>query len=259
MAYNPEIEAEKYFKDLAPIEKQHEEDTRFYFIPTGVGVGKYLPSVTTILDMVNRPYLKQWYRKVGMDEADRVTDIARAIGSEVHHWVEQILHGDQIDAETWQPMAEETKNGIRAFVRFQQEYHFEPLVSQTIEQTVYHLEHGHAGTLDIIGWVTHHTINQGKRTLVLGDWKTSKSHDELNTMQLAAYFASASVLMPGVKPAMGMICRLDKKTGVPDPLFYELPRLRREYTVFRKLVTVWYHIHKKLVYKVNTEGVSQNG
>lgn len=128
-------------------------------------------SVTTILDVANKPGLNAWRDTVGPEEANKVMYESAAIGTEVHSLCEQILKG-----ETGWASADEVVPYVQGFERW-----LEKTEPQTVatELFVFSRRHGYAGTADYICFI-------GKELWII-DFKTSKSlHDSMG-LQLAAY------------------------------------------------------------------------
>jgi len=169
-------------------------ELRFYTID-----GEKYPSVTTILDVLNKPQLVNWAARLTRDyikdqlfafrrsdslnglnvdelltksaiEHDRVkkaaadhgTDIHRRIASYVGHKYHNIAYDDD-------PV-------VTAFRAWQDSAQFVPIAS---EKLVYSLEHGYAGTTDLIGTL--------KDRLALLDIKTGRGVYPEYKLQLAAY------------------------------------------------------------------------
>jgi hypothetical protein len=64
----------------------------YYQVLTPNGL-EYLPSVTTILNVLPKPYLSKWRGDLGNDEADEVMISARNRGSNIHNAVSTIARG----------------------------------------------------------------------------------------------------------------------------------------------------------------------
>lgn len=76
----------KYREDLVyPELESHTSDDgdRIYLTPTG-----WAPSVTTIISTLPHPGLDKWRNRVGEEEAERVSEEARNIGTHVHDMLE---------------------------------------------------------------------------------------------------------------------------------------------------------------------------
>ena len=82
-----------YLKDEVDLEAQNIEGTRFYRVPSG----KLYPSITSITSFYGRQKFIDWRKKVGNEEADRITRIATARGTKFHDLVEQYMLNNNVD------------------------------------------------------------------------------------------------------------------------------------------------------------------
>lgn len=213
------------------------DNKRFYDIPPR------LPSVTTILSAINKPALVNWAAKteremviqaaanlyedlpvaspkmarevylttlqtrIGKQKAFQ-KELAKAgeIGTQAHALIEWNLRKSlgqvvgpepQIDAKAlWSFMA---------FQDWQKAADFKPTM---IEQVVWSLEHGYAGTMDWFGTV------QGVPTL--GDQKTGKAIYAEALLQNAAYCHALIEMKQAIPPIQGCIVRLPKVDTDPE-------------------------------------------
>lgn len=182
--------------------------------------GQKLPSVTTILGILNKPALVPWaanaacdYILANLDAKETHTSIylhsvveaarknyrtigrqAMDIGSTVH----EIVHGYLKTGTEPKIDSEPVLAGFLAFLEWVDTHKVEPFES---EITVY--GDGYAGTTDLVAFV------DGKLTLV--DMKVSKGIYDEYPLQIAAYRAA----YPGNLEASGIL-RLDKETGYPE-------------------------------------------
>lgn len=147
------------------------------------GKGQKIPGVTTILkkglpkpalvgwgirtvaeyavdrwkELEEKPVSERLKELKGSPYADR--DAAANRGQDVHRLAEQLVRGEQVD------VPEELVGHVESYVRFLDDWEPKPLLA---EATVYHLEYGWAGTLDLVAEVPD------GRTLLM-DLKTSRS------------------------------------------------------------------------------------
>lgn len=148
------------------------EDERYYILDASPAP---LPRVSTILDHTAKPGIDAWKRKVGFEEADRISKTATTFGSRVHALTEKIDRGEPYevegDIEPW---------GV-AWRRFVDTY-VEEFVY--IECFLYSLKYGYAGTADRVAVMkkTHH--------LAIIDVKTSKWPSDDYGVQTAAYYGA---------------------------------------------------------------------
>ncbi len=206
---------------------------RFYEIE-----GRQLPSVTSILSIIGKPALVKWaaneerkfiseaaadlyedtatlpkmgraaYIKTLLDRVGKVKAFQRTsqkavdIGSQVHARVEYAIRkelGQEVGPEP--PMSEDAWSSFSSWENWRKGVDLKPLF---IEQTVYNLTDGYAGTLDLIAEVG------GQRALI--DWKTSKAIYPEYSLQLAAYSFALRDMKHEV-PRAGYIVRLPKTAG----------------------------------------------
>ena len=214
--------------------------------------GLEYPSVTAILNELNKPALTYWaancavsYIEQNLSEVDpnnphSLNDLflnaktafktvgkeATDIGSAVHHAIEHyVKHGKDATGD----LSESVQNGFLAFLEWESLNKVEWLES---EKTLYNLESCYAGTCDAIA-----KINGVKYLL---DFKTSKSIYDEYRFQLAAYMACLDE-SEGVE-RIGIL-RLDKETGEPE--FKDITKdWQKKYKAFLALVN-WYYLSKK--------------
>jgi hypothetical protein len=157
--------------DFAKLERDTSPDgTRVYKTPSG----RAYPSVTTVTGLQTRKGIMEWRKRVGEEEANRVSTKASGRGTRIHQLCEDYLLGKSIepnitDAEMFGSMKEwlEDIDNIHALE--------DPLYSDHLEV---------AGTVDCIAEF------QGKLSVI--DFKTSskpKDRDDIHQyfMQTAAY------------------------------------------------------------------------
>src|SRR3989475_1470574 len=199
---------------------------RFYTID-----GRQLPPVTTILDVIAKPALAPWYAKQerryfeaamlevlsrpgardpeyvlaavanavgGVKAADREKQRAATIGTAIHAGIEWQLRtrlGEDAGPEPILPDA--AAWAVESWRDWAASVALEPLI---VERTVYCLECGYAGTLDLYAKV--------KGVLTVLDWKTGKAIYPEAFLQNVAYRHAAQRL--GMPSAQGLIVRLPK-------------------------------------------------
>lgn len=82
---------------------------RFYFPPTG----EKFPSVTTVLGVQDKSGLEAWKKRVGEEEAKRISVQAANRGSDVHLIAENYLNNDQNYTKGRMPINVMTFNSLR--------------------------------------------------------------------------------------------------------------------------------------------------
>jgi hypothetical protein len=219
--------------------------SRFYRIE-----GRELPSVTTVLDVIAKPALGPWYAKeerrffetamlevlsrpgardpeyvltavaeavTGVKAADRERQRAATIGTAVHAGIEWHLRralGEDPGPEPQLPDA--AAWAVESWKDWAASVDLEPLA---VERTIYCLDCGYAGTLDLYARV--------KCVPSVLDWKTGRAIYPEAFLQNVAYRHAARRL--GMPSTQGLIVRLPKLLDdpawevMPVPLTLELP------------------------------------
>ena len=77
--------------DTPDVEPVNENGVRFYPIP---GADKYYPSVTSITSFKNAAFFAQWRRKIGEQEANKITARATQRGTAFHSITEDYINGN---------------------------------------------------------------------------------------------------------------------------------------------------------------------
>lgn len=208
------------------------------------------PSVTQILDILDKPALKQWavncaiqYVKENMHKPfDELMDAARiewknvgreamSIGSQVHNVIEQYIKFS-IDKTEKPDIKDEVQNAFLAFLEWEKEN-----IEEWIESEKTVVGPGYAGTLDAVA------IFKNNKKYVI-DFKSSKGIYDEYIYQIAAY-RRAYTGEKNEKNIDGMgILRLDKTTGQPEwkdcSKVYE-----KKLDAFLKLVEFYYAAKKR--------------
>jgi len=211
--------------------------SRFYRIE-----GLELPSVTTVLDVIAKPALGPWYAKeerrffetamlevlsrpgardpeyvltavaqavTGVKAADRERQRAATIGTAVHAGIEWHLRralGNDPGPEPRLPDA--AAWAVESWKDWAASENLEPLA---IERTIYCLDCGYAGTLDLYARV------KGVPSIL--DWKTGRAIYPEAFLQNVAYRHAAS--RQGMLSTQGLIVRLPKL--LDDPAWEVMP------------------------------------
>jgi len=255
----------KLVKSLLPVGAFRTDDHRYYFN----GIGPY-PSVTTVLELLDKPALTIWkateaakamYRSfksaapvdghfIGEKDEDAAVnwalaqsrkgrDSAASIGSGVHHLADMALRADESDPKTWQ-VDESTQPYLDAFRAFSDRYERSSFISS--EKMVWsNQRNGYAGTYDLLMMIDHE--------LWLLDIKTGRNIDYPEyALQLAGYRWADSIILPDHPVAYEM--PNVERTGIlhlrPDiyPSGYRLWEVptdyEEDYIPFLGLVELWY-------------------
>ena len=81
--------------DLQTLEREHIDGVRYYKIPDDDELVK-LVSITSVTSHFNKEIFINWRKKVGNEEADRITKAATTRGTDMHTLTEHYLKNDQV-------------------------------------------------------------------------------------------------------------------------------------------------------------------
>ena len=95
--WKPNSEKSKTFRhiDKVIVEKVEQINTdsgRFYKTPTG---NRY-PSVTTVVGLMNKDAIMEWRRRVGAEEANKISSKAASRGTRVHKICEEYINNEDV-------------------------------------------------------------------------------------------------------------------------------------------------------------------
>ena len=139
--------------DYPQLERETIDGVRYYDTPDG----QKLVSITSIISHYNREVFRQWRERVGNDEANRVTKAASSRGTDMHTLTEHYLLNK--DLPEVQPLSDFLFKQAKSDLNKINNIH-------AIEQALYSLELGVAGTVDCIA--------EYNGELAVIDFKTSK-------------------------------------------------------------------------------------
>lgn len=154
--------------------------------------GKIYSRVTTILNVIAKPGVRNWMAKVGRKKVEAITKRRCDLGTTVHHLFELTLKGKSFNLGNYEA---EIREDLNLFDEFQINTCIEP---EALEQRVWSNKHGYAGTADYIGnyksfieyLVRGHKAKFTKESRVIGDWKTSADIYPQYWLQMAAYIVA---------------------------------------------------------------------
>ena len=142
--------------DLPKLERETVEGVRYYSIPDNDELLK-LVSITSITSHYNKEIFVNWRKRVGNEEADRITKAATSRGTDMHTLTENYLKNG--DLPPVQPMAEFLFKISKSKLNLINNIH-------ALEGSLYSKQLGIAGTVDCIA--------EYDGELAIIDFKTSK-------------------------------------------------------------------------------------
>ena len=81
--------------DLQPLEREHIDGVRYYKIPDEEELVKMV-SITSVTSHFNKEIFIKWRKKVGNEEADRITKAATGRGTDMHTLTEHYLKNEDL-------------------------------------------------------------------------------------------------------------------------------------------------------------------
>lgn len=252
------------------VTKRDTKNGRFYEID-----GELLPSVTTILQVIAKPYLVPWAAKLERElcltvadqvydelyEADediagtnfsdlvrdrigrmrahqKEMDKACDIGSEIHAMIEWDLKAD-----TSVPKPVARKESRIAYESWREWTQLVRLIPSEVERTLYSKKYGYAGTEDTFATLIDERTGERVRASI--DWKSSKAIYNEYKLQNVAYRVARAEMEGRIDVPRGLIVRLPKsqddkllKTDRPFELCWVEPASEL-FPVFRAAQTLW--------------------
>lgn len=247
--------------------------SRFYDIN-----GKKLPSVTTILQAVNKPVLVNWAAKterelvlkaagdlyedlpntpkrmtklaymttlesrVGKLKAHtRQMEKARNIGIAVHELIEWNIRKELLQAVGPEPKV--PPEGMWAFMAYEDWRKTANLSPIMVEQVVFSERYGYAGTADLMCEINHPGLFQAQipRVHVVTDWKTGKGIYLEALLQNAAYVHAAIEMKHATPGTAGLIVRLPKTENDPgfETRFIPAEDQKPLFKIFLAVLELW--------------------
>ena len=127
-----------YLGDLE-LNKKETNGIRLYNLPSG----DWVPSITSVTSFYNRQIFIDWRKRVGIDEANRITKKATARGTDFHEAVEVYMKNQEIDWEQFKPLTKFMFHHALPYLDKINNIH-------AIERTLYSEYLGLAGRVDCI-------------------------------------------------------------------------------------------------------------
>ena len=164
------------------LQQVNEEGIRYYVTPEG---NKY-PSITTVLSAYNLKEIMAWRKRVGDEEANKISRQASSRGTRIHTLCEQYLDNKELTFKT--PLDTETFNRFKPVL-----HRINNIYAQEIRMYSDHLRI--AGTVDCVAEF------DGKLSII--DFKTSKRLK--NEEDIENYFMQVS----------GYAVMFEERFGIP--------------------------------------------
>lgn len=181
-----------------------------------------MPSVTTVLGVIRRPYLERWRGELGNVEADRRLNEAGTLGANIHDICQAINL-----RQPWEAPDKNTELMARAYEKW---YNQAVKTVVAVEKVVVSAKYGYAGRLDFLARL------RGDRLPTLIDVKTGKRVYREIPLQLAAYKHSLEEF--GRPVARRLVVHLDKQE--PGKLHvYEYVDHERDFRMFLYALELW--------------------
>jgi len=127
-----------YLGDLE-LEKKETNGIRLYNLPDG----QWVPSITSVTSFYNRQIFIDWRKRVGLEEANKITRIATARGTDYHQACQDYLENKELDWNNYQPMTKIMFLHAKQYLDKINNIH-------AIERTLYSEYLGLAGRVDCI-------------------------------------------------------------------------------------------------------------
>ena len=143
--------------DLPQLERETIDGVRYYQTPEG---NQKLVSITSVISYINRQIFIDWRKKVGAEEADKITRKATSRGTDFHTLTENHLDNKEFKTGSVQPLSE------FMFLLAKEELSRIDNI-HALETSLYSLELDIAGTVDCIA--------EYDGELAVIDFKTSKT------------------------------------------------------------------------------------
>jgi hypothetical protein len=193
--------------------------------------GKRLPSVTTITGLLDKPQLRAWANRIGLDgiELGSYMDDLANVGTLAHAMIQAHFTGEQVDMNEYSKNdIDRAENAMISFLNWVQTMPIKPVLN---EAKLVNGEFG--GTVDMYCQIGD------KKCLV--DFKTGSGIFEEMGYQLAGY----KILLEanGHKVDQAMIVRVgrDEQEGFEVRTFSEMEKFEN---VFKHLLAI-YHLRRK--------------
>lgn len=154
------------------LEQVNTDSGRYYKTPEGL----LYPSVTTVTGIMNQKAIQEWRRKVGEEEATRISTQAATRGTRIHQLCEDYINNDDIDY---------SKYNYNDSLNFKE---LKPLLDNHIDNVRLQETRMYSDHLQMAGTVDCVAEWKGKLSII--DFKTARKHK--NRDYILNYFCQAS-------------------------------------------------------------------
>ena len=121
------------------LEKKETNGIRLYNLPNG----DWVPSITSVTSFYNRQIFVEWRKRVGIEEANKITRKATARGTDFHMVCQDYLENKELNWENYQPLTKFMFHHAKPYLDKINNIH-------AIERSLYSEYFGLAGRVDCI-------------------------------------------------------------------------------------------------------------
>ena len=121
------------------LQKKETNGMRLYNLPNG----DWVPSITSVTSFYNRQIFVDWRKRVGIEEANKITRKATARGTDFHEAAQAYLENRELNWEDYQPLTKFMFHHVTPYLDRINNIH-------AIERTLYSEYLGLAGRVDCI-------------------------------------------------------------------------------------------------------------
>ena len=250
------------------LKRVHKNGQRFYQVSEGKDVIGLFPSITTVLSGTSdKSGLEEWRKKVGEEEADRISKLSMNRGTVMHRLIElyKPLEGSpderlaklkdiaSTDAEVNQFATDENgelwlAEGWKMFMKFWYNHsRFFDRVTEVLEAEAFLFSvkgGGYAGTVDNVSRV--YDVFDGEKVIII-DYKNSRKPKREDWIQ--DYFVQASAYWvaywerTGIKPDGVEIWIANEKDDIPQVFTLDNGEIRLYFQQFQERLKTFKENH----------------
>ena len=177
--------------ELPKVTRETTKSGRKYFTPEG----NTYPSITTVLSILNKDKIMEWRKRIGEDEANKISQQASVRGTAVHQLAEDYINNEK----NWDKGA--MPSNIFSFNQIK------PILDKRLNNVWYQEEFIYSDKLECAGQVDCIAEWDGELSVI--DFKTSRKPKKLewitNYFIQAAFYAAAFYERTGISIKQGII------------------------------------------------------